>query len=716
MRRFRCRSLVGLAVVASLSPSRAVATMTMTPPRPSTDAATATTPAADTEPPPATDAAVATTEPAATEPAGTDRVRPPRATDRRRRPTRWAATASCRRPRPRSIPTARSASATRSRPSQGLDPHKTSLSQDTVWLAPIYDPLIIEMPDASLVPGLATEWEFVDDNTALQLTLREGVTFQDGTPFDADAVKINIERAKTVEGSAVAPLLGAVDSVEVIDPMTVKLHLNGPAATLPRILADRPGMMISPAAIDDPNLPQNPVGAGMYQVEEYRPGDRAIMVPFEDYWNPDWVKLGPLEIVAQAEALTRLNGLRSGELDLALLDGQTFEDAQNAGLATEEFFTTTNQYLQFNRTRAEFDNQLVRQAMNYAIDREAIVEPCYNGYGHASAQFYSPDFEPGYVEGMDDYYPYDPDKARELLAEAGLATASASTCSCRASTTSQAIAQIVQPQFAEVGITVNFIPVEASQTASTFFNDKIGDMVVGDVARPHRPVDARAAVLHGDGQLEPRRPHDPRGQRAVRGVAGERGPTTSATPILLDMMEADHRVGRRDLDDPADDAARPASRASPGSTGRCAASRTSAASASPPADDDRALSCSAERPHRAAIDGQDGAPAKLGAVRGLYVVAGVTMAGVSAVFVLLAELEDRYGLSKGGLGLIAGSAFAAALVTQLGLSALRRSRLRPAAAAGRRGRWPPSGCCGSPRRPSCGSSSPPAPCSAPASG
>ena len=122
-------------------------------------------------------------------------------------------------------------------PSQGLDPHKTSLSQDTVWLAPIYDPLIIEMPDASLVPGLATEWEFVDDNMGLQLTLREGVTFQDGTPFDAEAVKINIERAKTVEGSAVAPLLGAVDSVEVIDPLTVKMVLNAPgrhAAADPR--------------------------------------------------------------------------------------------------------------------------------------------------------------------------------------------------------------------------------------------------------------------------------------------------------------------------------------------------------------------------------------------------------------------------------------------------------------------------------------------------
>ena len=203
-------------------------------------------------------------------------------------------------------------------------------------------------------------------------------------------------------------------------------------------------MMISPAAIDDPDLSQHPVGAGMYQVEEYRPGDRAIMVPFADYWNPDWVKLARLEIVAQAEALTRLNGLRSGELDLALLDGQTFEDAADAGLATEQFFTTTNQHLQFNRTRAEFGNTLVRQAMSYAIDRQAIVDVAYNGYGHASAQFYSPDFEKGYVDGLDDYYTYDPDKARELLAEAGLENGFSFDLLVPSLTTSQAIAQIAQ--------------------------------------------------------------------------------------------------------------------------------------------------------------------------------------------------------------------------------------------------------------------------------
>ncbi len=422
-------------------------------------------------------------------------------------------------------------------PSQGLDPHKTSLSQDTVWLAPIYDPLIIEMPDASLVPGLATEWEWVEDDTALELKLREGVTFQDGTPFDAEAVKINIERAKTVEGSAVAPLLGTVDTVEVVDPMTVRMHVNGPAATLPRILADRPGMMISPAAINDPNLSQNPVGAGMYRVQEYRAGDRAIMVPFEDYWNPDWVKLGQLEIVAQAEALTRLNGLRSGELDLALMDPSTFEQAESSGLASEQFSTTSSTYLHLNRTRAHFDDQRVRQAINHAIDRDAILEAVYLGYGHASSQYYSPEFEPGYVEGMDDRYPYDPDKARELLAEAGFADGFSFDLLVPALVTSQGIAQIVQSQLAEIGITVNFIGIEASQTASTFFNDKVGDMVVGGSPGRTDPANLVQLFFTETANSNPGGHTIPE-VNALYDEAMVNRAEDERAPILLDLMEA----------------------------------------------------------------------------------------------------------------------------------------------------------------------------------
>jgi peptide/nickel transport system substrate-binding protein len=541
VRTFRYRSLVGLAVVASLASLAAacggdddddVAPAT-TEPAPATaapDAGTGPTASDDV----GTTVASDTTEPAETDAAGTD----PDSTEGEAEATAdpLAGDGALSSPAETDPAGVLRFGYTLS-PSQGLDPHKTSLSQDTVWLAPIYDPLIIEMPDATLVPGLATSWEWVDDNTALQLELREGVTFQDGTAFDAEAVKANIERAKTVEGSAVAPLLGVVESVEVTAPMTVKMHVSGPAATLPRILADRPGMMISPTAMADPDLPNHPVGAGMYRVQEYRPGDRAIMVPFEDYWNPDWVKLGQLEIVAQAESLTRLNGLRSGELDLALLDALTFEDAKSSGLATEEFSTTSSSYLHLNRTRAHFDDARVRQALNYAIDREAILNAVYLGYGHASSQYYAPEFEPGYVEGMDDRYPYDPDKARELLAEAGLADGFAFDLLVPSLVTSQAIAQIVQQQFADIGVTVTFIPIEASQTASTFFNDKIGDMVVG--GSPGRTDPAALVQLFFTETAN----SNPGGQTipevsALYEEALVNRPDEERAPILLDMMAA----------------------------------------------------------------------------------------------------------------------------------------------------------------------------------
>jgi peptide/nickel transport system substrate-binding protein len=364
-------------------------------------------------------------------------------------------------------------------PSQGLDPHKTSLAQDTVWLAPLYDPLIIELPDASLVPGLATEWEFVDDGMGLQLTLREGVTFHDGEPFNADAVKANIERAKTVEGSAVAPLLAVIDSVEIIDEYTVKLVLNGPAATLPRILSDRPGMMVSPKALEDPDLPQNPVGAGMFRLEEYKPGDRAVMVKFEDYWNPEWQNLARLEIIQQGDPQTRLNGVRTGELDLALLEGPQFLEAEQQGLAVEQYDTTTNFYLQFNRTRAHFDDVRVRQAMNYAIDREGIAQAVFLGLGDASPQFYTDKFPDGYIPELEDRYPYDPEKAKELLAEAGLEDGFSFDLLVPTLPSHEQVGQIAQAQFAEVGITANLISVDPSSTASTFYNDEKGDMVVG---------------------------------------------------------------------------------------------------------------------------------------------------------------------------------------------------------------------------------------------
>jgi peptide/nickel transport system substrate-binding protein len=421
-------------------------------------------------------------------------------------------------------------------PSQGLDPHKTSLAQDTVWLAPIYDPLIIEMPDSTLVPGLATAWEFVDDDTVLELTLREGVTFHDGGQFDADVVKANIERAKTIEGSAVAPLLAVVESVDVVDDVTVRLNLSGPAVTLPRILADRPGMMISPDGLDDPDLGNNPAGAGMYRVTEYRQGDRAVMTRFEDYWNPEWNLLGGLEIVQMGDSATRLNAVQSGELELALLDPTQYDAADRAGtLDTQEFQTASVTYLQPNRTRAHMDDVRVRQALMYGIDREAIVEAVLLGYANPSPQWYGSAFEVGHIPELDDMYPYDPDKARALLEEAGLTDQVSIEFLVPTLPINEQIAQIAQAQYAEIGVTVTFRSVEATQTASTFYTDLLGDIVVGTTPGRTDPAMYMQLFFTEEAHSNPGKHTIPAVTEAYQ-AALEVLPDEEREPLLEDLM------------------------------------------------------------------------------------------------------------------------------------------------------------------------------------
>ncbi|MFV0309433.1 MAG: ABC transporter substrate-binding protein [Desertimonas sp.] len=363
--------------------------------------------------------------------------------------------------------------------SSGFDPHLAMVSQDTGWLAPVYEPLILERPNGELAPGLATSWEFTDDNTALLLHLRDGVVFHDGATLDAEVVKANLDRAATIEGSAVVSMLAPVESVEVVDPMTVRLSLNQPAATLPRVLADRPGMIISPDSLDDPDLAANPVGAGMYRLVDWRPGDRAVYERFDGYWDPEQNPLASLEVILMADSPTRLNALRSGQIDAALLDPLEFIEADGAGLVTEEFDTTSVYMVQFNRTKSEFGDVRVRQAMNYAVDRASLAEAIFFSLATPSAQYYPAAASVGHVDGLDDRYPYSPDDARRLLDEAGLPDGFDFEMIVPNSPLFQLIGQALQAQYAEVGITMNIRTLDTGTIGQAFYVDEESDAQIG---------------------------------------------------------------------------------------------------------------------------------------------------------------------------------------------------------------------------------------------
>src|SRR5690349_19430601 len=152
-----------------------------------------------------------------------------------------------------------------------LDPHKSSIAADLYVLEAFYDRLVHQSPDVEAIPGLATSWTFSADGKQMNMKLRNDVTFHDGLAFNAAAVKQNIERALTLPTSAVKGDLAMVDRVEVVNDYEVAFLLKGPAASLPLVLSAQAGMMISPSALNNPDLDQKPVGAGMFKVTANTP-------------------------------------------------------------------------------------------------------------------------------------------------------------------------------------------------------------------------------------------------------------------------------------------------------------------------------------------------------------------------------------------------------------------------------------------------------------
>jgi peptide/nickel transport system substrate-binding protein len=359
-----------------------------------------------------------------------------------------------------------------------FDAHRATSSFDNTSLFLTYDRLVHNSPDAAAVPGLATAWEFDEDGTTLTFTLREGVTFHDGTPFDAEAVKANIERGQTVEGSAVASDLEVIESVEVVDPLTVRFNLNGDGAQLPLVLSDRPGMMISPAAFDKPDLDQSPVGAGMFTVTEYRENDKIVYTRYEDYWDLDAVRCAVFDYSINGDPITRLNAIRSGQVDGTFVDPAQEADAENAGLVIRHGTSLAYYHLQLNRSFEPFASLEVRQALNHAVNRQAIVDGLLLGLGNPSCQ----SFPEGYLafdeETGTDTYPYDPDRSRELLETAGYADGFEFEMIVPTIPNITQLGEIVQAQLREVGITANIRQVEPAQTADIFYAQVEGDGLI----------------------------------------------------------------------------------------------------------------------------------------------------------------------------------------------------------------------------------------------
>ena len=360
-----------------------------------------------------------------------------------------------------------------------FDPARSSTGGDRVYLFPVYDRLIRLTNTGEPRPMLATKWEFRNNGKTLHLTLQRRARFHDGASVDAAAVKANLDRLMTMPESTQKAVLGAISSVRVIDDATVEIDCKIGCGGLLQALGDTAGMMVSPKAFGNPDLGRAPVGAGPYVLTEYRTGSRAVYAPAKGYYDRSNQTLGGLEVYVFPDDATRLNALRSGQLDMTFLRPYQVEEAKAAGLNVGRNKSAIWYYMGLNMNRSKFGDLRVRQALNHAVDKKKVTESLLRGYCTPSDQPF-PQGVLGFARQTPQIaYPYDLQKAKRLLAEAGVPDGFEFDAMVVIPPFFVQIAEALQAELAKVGVKMNVQPAPIPQVNSTYFAKGGADAYVG---------------------------------------------------------------------------------------------------------------------------------------------------------------------------------------------------------------------------------------------
>jgi peptide/nickel transport system substrate-binding protein len=340
-----------------------------------------------------------------------------------------------------------------------LDPTISRAYAGRLVFAALCDKLFDVTPDLKIVPQLATGYEWARDSKSVTIKLRPGVKFHDGEPFNAEAVRFNIERHLTTPGSFRKTEISDVASVDVVNDLTVRLNLSQPLVPLLATLTDRAGMMVSPKAAKDlgDKLGTRPVCAGPYKFVERVAQGRIVLERFADYWDKGNIHIDRVEFVPITDSTARLASLRSGDLHMiervSPTDlGQIRADNRLKITAVPEL---GYQMIPFNVANGARSKTLadvrVRQAIDLAIDRETLVKTVFNNEYIAGNQWVNPSNP--YYNAKLPVQKRDVAKARQLLRDAGQPNL-AFTLIVPPERDRQEAALILQAMLAEAGITM----------------------------------------------------------------------------------------------------------------------------------------------------------------------------------------------------------------------------------------------------------------------
>jgi peptide/nickel transport system substrate-binding protein len=339
-----------------------------------------------------------------------------------------------------------------------LDPTMARTYVGRIVFAALCDKLFDIDEKLNIVPQLALSHQTSADGKEVTIKLRPNVKFQDGEPLDADAAKFSLERHLTFPGSFRKPELASVDHVEVVDPLTIKLVLKTPFSPLIAQLTDRAGMMMAPKATktEGDKFGLHPVCAGPYKFVERVQQDRIVLEKFADYWNKDKVFIDKIIYLPIVDPTVRLANLKSGGLDLIerVLATDIKDVRADPNLKLSSAIELGYQGITLNIGHDKNKGPLsqsakVRQALDLAIDREAIDQVVFNGEFKPGNQWVNPD-HPYYqkdfpVRGRD------VEKAKALLKEAGVTPPVAVDFMVPKGPETEGTAQVVQSMAAEAG-------------------------------------------------------------------------------------------------------------------------------------------------------------------------------------------------------------------------------------------------------------------------
>ncbi|MFE5331939.1 ABC transporter substrate-binding protein [Embleya sp. NPDC056575] len=354
-----------------------------------------------------------------------------------------------------------------------LDPAKTAGGNMLAYLQPLYDALTTVNPDQSVGPGLATAWTYTDpERRHLRMTLREGVTFSDGTPFDASVVKQNLDRMATSNGPS-SFAVATVAGVTVNSPTEVELALKTPDPALLFNLGLVAGMMVGPKAFADANA--QPVGTGPYILDTGHTtrGDRYTYTRNPRYRTPAAYPFDKVVIKAIPDTNARTTALLTGQADAGIGAPARMDAAKQAGLTvTRQPGQVTGLWLvdRDGRIAPPLKDARVRQAINHAVDGPGILKAIMAGVGTPTTQMFAAG-SPAYDPELDRKYPYDPARAKQLLTEAGFPDG------FKLSLPSEnafvpAIYPVLAEQLNQVGIKVEYTPVSTNQLSVQYFSGR----------------------------------------------------------------------------------------------------------------------------------------------------------------------------------------------------------------------------------------------------